>query len=104
MCGGFPGCVMIRITNPFDQVFLVVISLAVIKDGFNFEFVMVVEGDRIGRRSRKRAMVDRIRGLVWAEDRYVKDWVYLEGVREVEFVGDGGDLLNDLVRTNEPVL
>ena len=34
----------------------------------------------------------------------MKDWVYLEGVRKVELVGDRGDLLNDLVWANESVL
>ena len=104
MCGRFPGSVMIRITNPFDQVFLAVISLVVVKDFVDFKFYSIVDGDRVRRRRVHRVVWDGVRSLIWAENRYVKDWMYLEGVWEVEFVCDRGDLLNDLVGANEPVL
>src|SRR4051812_4822732 len=104
MCSRFPGCIVVQITNPFEKVFLVVISNEVVKDLVNFEFISIVDGDRVRRRNRCRAMVDRVRRLVWVEDGYVKDWVYLKGVREVEFVGDRRDLLNDSVGADELVL
>ena len=104
MCSRFPGCIVVWITNPFDKVFLAVMASAVVEDLVDFEFVDIIDGGRFRRRDRDRAMVDRVRGLVWAENRYVKDWVYLEGFGEIEFVCDGGDLLDDLVGTNEPVL
>ena len=95
---------MFRITNPFDKVFLAVVTSAVVEDLVDFEFFSIIDGDWVGRRCRNGAMIDGVRGLIWAENGYVKDWVYLEGIREVEFVGDRGDSLNDSVRTNEPVL
>src|SRR5215212_5336453 len=85
MCGRFPGCVMVWITNPFDKVFLTVIASAVVEDLVDFEFISVIDGGRFWRRDRDRAMVDRVWGLVWAENRYVKDWVYLEGFGKIEF-------------------
>jgi hypothetical protein len=44
MCSRFPGSVMIRVTYPFDKVFLMVVLLAVIEDSFDFELVMVLDG------------------------------------------------------------
>ena len=95
---------MVRITNPLDKVFLVVMSGAVIEDTINFEFLMIVDSDGVRRWRGQRAMVNSIRGCVRTEEGYVKDWVYLEGVWEFEFVCDRGDLLNDLVGANELVL
>ena len=95
---------MVRITNPFDKVFLAVVSSAVVEDFVDFEFIGIVDGDGIWRRARDRAMIDGVWGLVWSKNGYMKDWVYLEGVGKVEFVCDGGDLLNDSVGANEPVL
>ena len=104
MCGRFPGCIVVWITNPFDKVFLAVIASAVVEDLVDFEFVGVIDGGRFRGRDRDRAMVDGVRGLVWAENRYMKDWVYLEGFGKIEFVCDGRDLLDDSVGTNEPML
>ena len=44
MCGRFPGSIVIWVTYPFDKVFLMVMSLAVIKDAFDFKLVMVLDG------------------------------------------------------------
>ena len=104
MCSRFPGCIMVWVTNPFDKVFLAVVSSAVVEDFVDFEFIGIVDGDGIRRRARDRVMIDGIWGLVWAENGYMKDWVYLEGVRKIEFVCNRGDLLDDLVRVNELVL
>ena len=55
---------MVRVTYPLDKVFAMVMLLAVIEDGFDFEFVMVIDGDRIRRRNRWGVMVDGIGRLV----------------------------------------
>src|SRR5215218_7464924 len=104
MCGRFPGCIVVWITNPFDKVFLAVVTCAVVEDLVNFEFVGVIDGDWVGRRYRTGAMSHGVRRLVKAENGYVKDWIYLEGVGKVEFVCDRGDLLNDSVGANELML
>src|SRR5215210_5239777 len=65
MCSRFPGCVMVWITNLFDKVFLVVISSAVVEDLVDFEFISIIDGDRVGRRDRSGVMVDGVRRLVW---------------------------------------
>ena len=44
MCSRFPGCIMVWITYPFDQVFLMVVFLVVVEDAFDFEFIMILEG------------------------------------------------------------
>jgi hypothetical protein len=43
---GFPCCIVIWVTYPFDQVFLLVVLCAVIKDVFNFIFRNIVDSDR----------------------------------------------------------
>jgi hypothetical protein len=45
MCGRFPGSIVIWVTYPFDKVFSMVMSLMVVKDAFDFEFLMVLNGD-----------------------------------------------------------
>ena len=52
MCGRFPGSIITRITNPFDQVFLTVVSFAVIEDFVDFEFFGVIDGDGVWREHR----------------------------------------------------
>ena len=104
MCSRFPGCVMVRITNPFDKVFLVVVSSAMVEDLVDFEFFSILDGDWVRRRCRNGAMIDGVRRSVWSENGYVKDWMYLEGVGEVKFVCDRRDFLNHSVWANEPVL
>ena len=49
-------------------------------------------------------MFDGVRMSIGSEDRYMKDWMYLEGVREIEFVGNRRDLLYDVVWANEAML
>jgi hypothetical protein len=89
MCGRFPGSVMIRITYPFDKVFLMVVLLAVIEDSFDFELIVVLDGYWGRWRRCWRAVCYGVRVGVWAEDRYMKDWVYLEGVGDSQFVCNG---------------
>ena len=60
----------------------------VVEDLVDFEFFRVIDGNRVRRKRQCRAMFDRVRVLVWTEDGYMEDWVYLEGVREIEFVCD----------------
>ena len=45
MCSRFPGCIIIQITNPFDQVFLKVVTCVMVKDLVNFEFFGVIDGN-----------------------------------------------------------
>src|SRR5690349_16115488 len=68
MCGRFPGSVMIRITYPFDKVFLMVVLLAVIEDSFDFELVVVLDGYWGRWRRCWRAVCYGVRVGVWAED------------------------------------
>ena len=79
---------MVWISYPFDKVFLMAMMCAVVEDVFNFEFVVVVDGDRVWWRHWRWTVCNGVRSLVWSEDRYMKDWVYLECFREVEFVSD----------------
>jgi hypothetical protein len=81
-----------------------VMSGAVIEDTINFEFIMIVDRDGVRRRRGLRAMVNSIRRCVRTEEGYMKDRVYFEGAWEFKFVHDRGDLLDDAIWANEPVL
>ena len=50
MCSRFPGSIVFWITNPLDQVFLMVVSFAVVEDLVNFEFFGIIDGNWVGRR------------------------------------------------------
>ena len=104
MCGRFPGSIIIRITNPFDKVFLVVMLLAVVKDAFYFEFLSVLDRYRIWRRDGRGAVCDGCWVRVRAEYGDVEDWVYLEGLWDVQFVSDRRDLLDDSIWANKAML
>ena len=78
--------------------------LAVIKYLVDFEFVIVIDGDWVRWGSVQGAVFDGFWWLIWAENGYVKDWVYLKSVQDVEFVGHGRDFLGDAIRTDEAVL
>ena len=68
MCGRFPGSVVIRVTNPLDQVFLTVVMSAVIEYALYFEFEVIVDGDWVRRGCMRRAVCYGIRRLIWAKD------------------------------------
>jgi hypothetical protein len=95
---------MVWVTNPLDKIFEVVAVAARVEDAFDFILHMVIDGDREGRRDRGRAVRVRGRAHIRAEDGDMEDGVDAQGVRESEFVGDGGDDLRDGVGTNEPGL
>ena len=76
---GFPGCIMFRVANPFDEVFDVVATSALVEDDFNFKFVMVIDGDgRRRKRSRGDTIRDGGRGSVGSEEADVEYWVNVQ--------------------------
>ena len=68
MCGRFPGSVVIRVTNPLDQVFLTVVTSAVIEYSLYFEFEVIVDGDRVRRGCMRWVVCYGIRRLIRAKD------------------------------------
>src|SRR6184192_3123288 len=101
MCGRFPGSVVIRVTNPLDQVFLSVMTHAVIEYAFYFKFEVVVDGDRVRRGCMRWAVCYGVRRLIWAKYGNVEDGVDLEGGWKFQLVGDCGYLLNNAIRANK---
>jgi hypothetical protein len=64
---GFPGCIMVRVTCPFDQIFRASSVNAMVEDFLHNVFWGIVDGDWRGWWSRERP-VWKCRGvLVWSE-------------------------------------
>jgi hypothetical protein len=95
---------MLRVTNPFDEVFNVIAAATRVKDTFYFVFDVVINGYRKGRGNRVRAVGVRGRAHIWTEDRDVEDGVDAQGIWKDEAVGDRGNHMGYGVWANEPGL
>ena len=86
--GWFPTSIVCRVPSPFDQVLGLSAKGSLVKDGFNFILRFSIQDggwwwwfDSVGKDI-------RVGWMVSCEEGYMEDRVYLEGCRQVKFVGD----------------